>query len=185
MMAMLAFIMATNASLWTAGLLWVTLLAGCATDGTPMKSFRIAGGQTVQVPFSMAGALSTENADVKIEVTGYLLHGAMREISYTFGFTEKKGERPQEVMVEDVTGDQAQRLVVDRNPQLSSNRYWKGDAAPMHKGDPALDWVDQPGDTIKVFRFTITTADGRQLVMYQASVWPGAAKGLVRMVLGR
>lgn len=161
------------------------LLAGCVTTSSSMKSFRIAGGQTVQLPVTPSGALPTENADVKIEVTGYMLNGAAHTITYAFGFTEKKGERPREVKVEDVTGDQAQTLVIDRDPQLSPANYWKGNAAPMTRGDPALGWVNQPGNTTKVFRFTITTADGRQLVMYQASIWPGLAKGMVRMVLGQ
>lgn len=128
-------------------------------------------------------AIPTENADVKIEVTGFMVDGKEKQVVYTFGFTEKNHATPRSVKVEDVTGPTAEVLVDAAAPQLDPQGYWKGDAKPLNKGDPGLAWLDASGDTIKVFRFTIVTADGRELVMYQASVWSGGSKPVVRQVL--
>jgi hypothetical protein len=160
------------------------LLGGCATTSGEMRTFRIAGGKTIELPIARGGALPTENADVKIEVTGFMLEGANHALTYAFGFSEKKSERPESVKIEDVTGTESEVLVLDSAPVLGKEAYWKGTSTPRKKGDPSLAWLTEPGDTMKVFRFTIVTADGRELVMYQASVWGSASKPLVRKILG-
>jgi hypothetical protein len=158
------------------------LLGGCAT-GSSLRTFTVAGGQTIELPIAPGGALPTENADVKIEVTGFVLKSQEREIVYTFGFTEKKRETPRSVRVEDVTGPTAELLVEDKSPQLDAHGYWKGSATPRKRGDAGLSWLNEAGDTTKVFRFTIVTADERELVMHQASVWSGDSKTLLRQLL--
>jgi hypothetical protein len=158
------------------------MLGGCAMSSN-MRTFTIAGGQTIELPVARGGALPTENADVKIEVTGFMLDGQAKEITYAFGFTEKKRETPRSIKVEDVTGSSAELLVEDKSPRLDAKGYWKGSATPRKKGDPGLSWLNEAGDTTKVFRFTIATADGRELVMHQASVWGGASKPMIRQML--
>lgn len=166
----------------------LALLAACETTSsspsTDTRTFQIAGGQSVNLPFSHGGALSVENDDVKIEVTGFILDGEKKELVYTFGFTEKKAEALRSVEVADVTGPSVEVLVVDSAPTLSPKDYWKGDAKPHAKGDPSLSWLSSPGNTLKVFRFTITTASGRQLVMHQASVWSGSSKPMIQQLMG-
>jgi hypothetical protein len=120
----------------------ITLLAACettsTTPSTDTRTFQIAGGESVNLPFSHGGALSVENDDVKIEVTGFMLNGEKKELIYTFGFTEKKAEALRSVEVADVTGSTVEILVVDSAPILSPKDYWKGDAKPHTKGDPSL-----------------------------------------------
>jgi hypothetical protein len=158
------------------------MLCGCSTTSS-MRTFTIAGGQTIELPIARGGAIPTENPDVKIEVTGFMLDGKAKEVTYAFGFTEKKRETPRSVKVEDVTGSSAELLVEDKLPQLEATGFWKGSAKPRGKGDSGLSWLNEAGDTTKVFRFTIVTADGRELVMYQASVWSGASKPLIRQAI--
>jgi hypothetical protein len=160
----------------------IAMLGGCAT-ASRMQTFTIAGGETIELPIARGGALPTENSDVKIEVTGFALDGQAKAITYAFGFTEKKRETPRLVKVEDVTGSTAELLVEDNSPRLNADGFWKGSAIPRKKGDAGLSWLKEAGDTTKVFRFTIVTADGRQLVMHQASVWSGTSKPLLRQVL--
>lgn len=159
------------------------VLGGCATNSDSMRSFTIAGGQTVTLLVSPSGAVRTENADVKIEITGFTLDGVPKEVVYTFGLTEKNRAVPRSVKVEDVTGSTAEILVEDKSPQLESGEYWQGSATPRKRGDVGLAWLNERGDTIKIFRFTIVTADGRELVMHQASVWSGSSKPRVRQLL--
>lgn len=159
------------------------LATGCATKGARPQAFTIAGGQQIELPIAQDGAPPTENADLRIEVTGFMLDEDRGEVLYAFGFTEKTGRAPQRVRVDDVTGPAAEILVIDETPALEKN-YWKGTALPRKKGDPGLAWLTEDGSTIKIFRFTVTTHDGRSLVMHQAAVWPGDAKPLIRQLLG-
>lgn len=161
----------------------LTLAAGCATKAAKPQTFTIAGGQQIELPITNDGAPPTENADFKIEVTGFMLDEDRGEVLYAFGFTKKTGPALQRVRVDDVTGPTAEILVIDETPTLEKN-YWKGTALPRKKGDPGLVWLTQDGNTIKIFRFTLTTHDGRSLVMHQAAVWPGEAKPLLRQLLG-
>lgn len=164
------------------GIFLAALLCGCATTPT-LRTFTIAGGQQIQLPITRGGAIATENADAKIEVTGFMVNGETKELVYTFGFTEKKREVPRSVRVEDVTGSTAELLLEDKTPALDAKGYWSGSAEPRKKDDARLSWLNESGDTTKVFCFTIVTADGRDLVMYQGSVWSGASKPLLHQVL--
>jgi hypothetical protein len=162
-------------------------LVGCATksESKTLRTFKIAGNKAVDLPVTKDGAiLPTENSDIRIEVTGYLIDAENRELVYTFGFREKKKAAPRSVVVEDVSGDTSEVLVADLAPELDSNGSWKGNSIPRRRFDPSLGWATDLGDTIKVFRFTIILADGRPFILHQASIWSGAAKQFVREILG-
>ena len=161
----------------------LVLLAACATSSLETRTFKIAGGESVSLPFEYGVARSTENADIKIEVTGFVLDSLKRELTYAFGFTEKQAEALRSVKVEDVTGPEAEVVVLDSAPHLSAKGYWKGNSTSHKKEDPAVAWVYDSGDTVKVFRFTVMTAAGRQIVMYQGSVWSARTKPYAEAIL--
>jgi len=167
----------------TISLILTLLLSGCATHSS-IRNYTISGGKVIQLPIAPGGALPSENADVKIEVTGFMLDGENSELIYSFGFTEKKRQTPKKIIVEDVTGPYPVPMVVDESPNLDSKGYWMGSSSPMKAGNRSLDWVFVDGNTEKVFQFTITTADSRVLIIYQASIWPGQAKPIIRKTLG-
>jgi hypothetical protein len=170
------------------------ILAGCVTrPAAPppsaarpaeMRTVTVAGGESVRVPIEHGAARHAENSDVKIESAGFVADRAKQEIVFVFGFREKKMEWPRSVTVEDVTGDNAELLLTDTTPRLARDGTWKGTAAPLRKGDPGLAWLEKSGDTFKVFRLTIITADGRKLVMFQAAIWGAALKTTFRQMLG-
>jgi hypothetical protein len=159
------------------------LLGACATRSVQLRTFKIAGGVAVDLPMTKAGAMPVESYDVKIRLTGFVLDEDKREITYTFAFIEKKAAVPRSVRVDDVTGETAEILVIDTAPEITPSGYWQGNTMPRRKGDSSLDWLSDNGDTYKVFRFSITTADGRPLVIYQAAMWPADAKPLIRTIL--
>ena len=162
--------------------------SGCATTKPPaqtLRTFKIAGNKAVDLPVTREGAtVPMENGDVRIEIAGYTLDAANRELFFTFGFREKKKAAPRSVTVEDVSGDSALVLVADSAPELDGNGSWKGNSAPYRRFDPPLGWLTDLGDTIKVFRFTIVLADGRPFILHQAAIWAGAQKQFVREILG-
>jgi len=149
-----------------------------------VRTVTVAGGESIQVRIEHGDAKRAENSDIKIEVAGFVADRPRREIAFVFGFKEKKMEWPRSVMVEDVTGDDAEVVVSDAAPRLTRDGIWRGTASPLRKGDPGLEWLAQPGDTFKVFRLTIVTADGRRLVMFQAAIWGPELKATFRQMLG-
>ena len=159
------------------------LLGACATESVQFRTFKIAGGVAVDLPMSNVGAMPVENDDIKIRLTGFVLDEDKREITYTFGFIEKKAAAPRSVRVEDVTGETAEILVIDTAPEITPSGYWQGNTMPRRNGDSSLGWLLDNADTYKVFRFSITTADGRPVVIYQAAMWPANAKPLIRTIL--
>ena len=87
------------------------------------------------------------------------------------------------VVVEDVTGPVAVVLATDLFPSVDPAGYWKGTSSPREAGDESLAWLNEPGATEKVFRFTITLNDGRVIEVYQASVWSAASKPVIKRTL--
>jgi hypothetical protein len=155
-----------------------------ATHPVEIRTVTIAGGETVRLPVERGDARPVETAEVKVQVAGFVADHEKQEIVYVFGFREKKGRTPRAVMVEDVTGSEAAVLVDDPAPRLSRDGYWTGKAAPQRKGNPWLAWLADAGDTFKIYRLTITTADGRKLVLFQATVFGTALKATFRQMLG-
>jgi hypothetical protein len=116
-------------------------LTGCATSGGKLRSYTISGGRVVQLPVAPGGALPTENADVKIEVAGFMVSSDEASLTYTFGFTSKTKAVPRKVVVEDVTGPYPVLMVSDPKPVLDTKGYWKGSSSPKKAGDQTLDWL--------------------------------------------
>ena len=159
------------------------LFASCATPQASLCTYQIAGGKTIRLPVYAGGARSSETARIKIDVTGFMIDGDKAELTYVFGFTSKTNQALRAVTVEDVTGATAVTLVDDPNLTFDTTGYWKGESTPRRAGDSSLDWLSVPGDTEKIFRFKITFADGAVEEIYQASIWKGQTKPLVRKAL--
>ena len=159
------------------------LFASCATPQASLRTYQVAGGKTVRLPVYAAGARWSETARIKIDVTGFMIDGDKAELTYVFGFTSKSNQALRAVTVEDVTGPTAVTLVEDPNLTFDTTGYWKGESTPRRAGDSSLDWLSAPGDTEKIFRFEIIFADGGVEEIYQASIWSGQTKPLVKKAL--
>jgi hypothetical protein len=173
----------TRVFLWIMSL---ALLAGCAgTKPARMRTFNIAGNRAVDLPVDANGApLPVETDDFRIEVAGYVLDAENRELAYTFALRSKHKTAPRSVTVEDVSGAAPEMLVSDSAPDISTEGVWKGNSIPKQRFDPSIGWVTDLGDTIRVFRFQVITADGRPYIIHQAAIWPGEAKAFVREIMG-
>lgn len=145
------------------------------------RSFVISGGEVVSLPVAKGGALPSENEDIKIEVAGFLMDGAKKELTYTFGFSLKSEASITSVRIEDVSDTTSELMVNDVKPK--SGKYWKGYSVPKTIADKNLRWILVDADSVRIYRFTITTSTGTKHVMYQASLYPGASKQLLRRIL--
>lgn len=152
----------------------LALFAGGANAAT--REFTYLGTQKLKHSVDKGGPVSTENGDIKIEVTGHvgaLEPGVGLTLEGAYGFTVKRPLTITRVRVEDVSGETAKLMVDDEKPELSAEGYWKG------RGDSVLvdaqrpEWIHVLGDTWRIFRFTITTAQKGDIVLLQPS-WSSA-----------
>ena len=161
------------------------LLGGCfiPSSNTFTRNFTISGGGTVTLSFTPGGLIPDENADVKLLPVSIDLKKEFKAIDYHFSFTEKEGRGLRSVVVEDVSDPKAEILVEDGQPSLQG-KDWHGVSGPKLPDDPRLAWLNDPDDTFRIFRYTIVTADGRQIVMYNAAGYLPFAKTYLKKQLG-
>jgi hypothetical protein len=148
----------------------------------------ISGGETYNVPVGPGGPLRSENDEFQVGWTG-LLPPTGGLIFNSYFITEKKGRAPLRILVEDVSGDTPVVVVDDRHPRLEKDkggvpRFWKR-IIPLGKtSDPANQWLSDDDETVKVYRYTVTAADGTTTSLLQAAIYPPPMKDLFRKVLG-
>jgi hypothetical protein len=145
------------------------------------KEFSISGGGKIKAEFQHGMPLPVEQAGIKIEAAAFMFGDG--KLTFAFGFTTKKNL--QKVVVEDVTGSTATTLVEDRAPTLDK-AYWKGEALPLAISKSTVPWLYERGDTIKLFRFTVTLAgEARPVVLYQPSVYSNGTKAQLLQIMAR
>jgi hypothetical protein len=86
------------------------------------------------------------------------------------------------VKVEDVSDNAPVTWLEDSRPALSAGR-WEMRSRAFGAGDRSSDWLHEIEPSVRIFRFTIVTADGRTLVMYQAAVFQNDIKDSVNRQL--
>jgi hypothetical protein len=165
------------------------LLAGCSMPqfGTFTREVDVVGGDSVQVDFNRMGAVMAENDDVKINFATIAPSG--QTFIQFFSFTEKRGKLPRSVKVEDVTAEGPETFVDDQNPRFTVNAktkasIWKWESPSLKEIGWMPQWLHDPDETLRLYRFTIVTSDGRKLVMDQVTSYPAFVKTRILKNLG-
>jgi hypothetical protein len=158
--------------------------------GIYTREIDVVGGETVQVDFSRTGPVMAENDDVRIIIASIVpLDGHLIQL---FSFTEKRGKLPRSVKVEDATAESPETFVDDQNPQFdpvarapkTNTPIWKWSSGPLDKIGWNSPWLHDPDETLRVYRFTIVTSDGRKLVMDQVTPYAAFVKTHILKELG-
>lgn len=157
-------------------------MAGCSTGGKTSMLVPVAGGGKVAVPLGKKGVEFTEANGVRIESASSTLD-AEKKLVYNFAFRDAKARALRQVIVEDISDDSPTLLVEDNAPVLEEGR-WSGSSRGFTWGDPELRWLATISHTMRVYRFTITFADGEKLVLDQGSLYPNVLKSVIRHTWG-
>jgi len=120
---------------------------------------------------------------VKIESFGLRPEIEQKEVKYTFEFSDAHSRGLKAVKVEDVSDDAPFLLVDDTAPQYTNGR-WHGASRTFGAGDEYLKWIYQLENSLRVYRFTITFADGHELIIHQGSTFPNFMKSAIRHMFG-
>lgn len=179
--------MLRNSSLCRAGsaLLVMTALGlgGCSTGDMAMLT-TISGGEKLRVPLGVGGVVRTEEAGVKIDGCG-LIEKPEKKLTYVFDFTDSRKRALRSVKVEDVADSAPIVLIEETNPTLTAAGLWHGELGPLNVTDPRLSWLATISNTLRVYRFTLTFADGKTQVLLQGTMYPQALKSAIRQKMGQ
>jgi hypothetical protein len=156
---------------------------GCATGDLAMMA-TIAGGQKIRVPISRNGVELTNEAGIQINTATFTLN-ADKKIVFVFEFTDSRHRAMSKVRVEDVSDQEPLPMVESDQPKLSARGQWHGESEPLALGDRRLGWMATLSNTLRVFRFTLTLADGQTLVIHQGGLFSAPMKSAVRQALGQ
>ncbi len=144
----------------------------------------IAGQKTVTIEFAKGNPVNAENDDVRIEKSNLILDAKTKQGRYVFSFLQKnKHDRPIRVKVEDVTDDTALLLTDDRAATLTDGHWqWQGEAMTFDAANAK--WLFELENSIRIYRFTIETANGSEWILYEAASYPAFVKTYLRQELG-
>jgi len=71
-------------------------------------------------------------------------------------------------------------VALDPKSIVVTNGFWFGDTPLREDVKGAEQWIDEPGETVKLFRFSVSTGSGDASVLYQPAVYPIAFKARLR-----
>lgn len=159
------------------------LLGGCATGGIAMQT-TVHGGERVKVSFQKGSPEMQSEDGVQINEATFSMTPD-KKVQHVFSFTDARKRPLTRVQVEDVSDEALIPLVDDAAPKLSAAGQWRVEVAPAEWKDPRITWLATVSNTLRVYRFTLTFADGRRLVIHQGAYFPAPMKVLVRQAMGQ
>ncbi|ATC63026.1 hypothetical protein CMV30_03070 [Nibricoccus aquaticus] len=116
---------------------------------------------------------------VKTDATGFIIDN--RQLIPSFGFEYKNPKKLKKVVVEEVSGKEAQVMVEDLAPKAEKGR-WIGNSKPIEVSKRASPWIFSKKDTTMIFRFTLEfEEDSKPLEIYQAAVFGAETKSLFQL----
>lgn len=164
-------------------LLLAGLLGGCAGGGGDVFAVvPVVGGEKLRVPLSQQ-IPSARTAEVEVAGVRFEPHPQKDALALRCELKRLKPITLSRITVEDVAGEQPVLLIDDRAPHLEGN-VWKSAAGPLGKDDAKIAWLVSLENTIRVYRFTVETAEGRKIVLHQPAFFPGFLKEQMRQTLG-
>lgn len=147
------------------------------------KTLTVLDGQKVKTQWDGDMPKATKSRGIETDVTGIMIVDGQLIPTFGFGCSTKK--RVLSVVVEDVTGKKPVLMVEDKAPVIAGER-WKGNSQARNISATETPWLFAPGDTLTVFRFTVTleSKDG-PVIIYQPSVFRDSSKQRLRMLVGK
>jgi hypothetical protein len=157
--------------------------------GTFTRAVPIVGGESVQVQFVHGFAAVAENDDFRVGIVGMRPVG--QNVFLLFSLYSKHGVLPRRVKVEDIseTGpevfvdDLHPTFVADPNSPGGLSRTWAWQKGPLIQTDWRPTWFHEPDETVRMYRFTVVTGDGRTEVLDQAMSYPDPVKKFILKAL--
>ncbi|HVU36402.1 MAG TPA: hypothetical protein VHE61_23390 [Opitutaceae bacterium] len=156
--------------------------SGCQSGGVKAV-LPISGGGKIDVELGADGPKPGE-ADGYTAIRPAVFPGKEnRELNYEFGIHSSGASDLKRIQIVDVSDDQPIPLIDDTHPKFI-NSIWLGKSEMISADDPRLKWVLQLPMSLRVYRYTLTHADGKQASFYNVGAYPPWLKTLIRTKWG-
>ena len=143
----------------------------------------IAGGQEVTIPLGSHGIEPARAEGLQVDFASCTLNNE-KKLLYGFALSDSQGRTLRRIRVEDVSEDAPILLVDDAQPTFKDKK-WIGSSKPFEPSDPAVAWIATITNTLRVYRFTVTLPDGRDVVLLQGSMFLNPMKAAIRQMWGQ
>lgn len=143
----------------------------------------ISGGEKLRFPIGREGVAMANEGGVKVTMA-YFSPKTEKKLTYVFELTDTQKRGLRSVRVEDVSDEKPMLLVDNPEPKASATGQWHGEVELEHT-DPRVAWLVTLSNSLRVYRFTLTFADGKTLVLHQGSLYPAALKSGIRHMFGQ
>jgi hypothetical protein len=169
-----------------AALAAVLCAAGCVMQPTYDVAITTAEGDVVDVPMTPS-PIDVSDGVVRVDLFQYapttLTDGTNRlQIRCQAEFS--CGARPTAIVVRDVTDAPIITLFDVRKPDLVAGNRWIGATPNLGPSDDAIRWVANIDNSIRIYRFAFTLADGSVHVLTVPVIVPAVLKDLIRKRFG-
>jgi len=156
-------------------------MVGAVEGGGDFRKFSYRGRESFTVKMLGRVPARIERGGVEVQVAGVSLDG--NDLSFNFGIPSR--EKPQGIVVEDVSSATAIRLV-EQYPIAGltlgeDGRWiWFGQGGQRVLEPETAPWVYREGDSEFVFRFFIALEGGRTVEVFQPAVFSDDFKTKMR-----
>lgn len=152
----------------------MALLTACSTAPEYKYVTTVSGGQRMEFSITGAGPAHASERGLTVEATQFLPpRGGMSFLA--LALKNESGQELKNVLVEDVTEETPARILEDTAPRLT-NGVWRGLSEPVRSVAPPFEWLAFLDSSNRVYRFTVTLADGKTVTLNQLSIFPGWMK---------
>jgi hypothetical protein len=166
--------------LFVAALLAIS--AGCQS-GSVSAIVPVAGGGHINVPMRVGGPPPAEGDGFRVDRATIAPAKDTRELRYDFALVALNQPDLRRIQIDDISDETAATLIDDSHPQFNDRR-WTASTEMIPAEDPRLKWMFQITPSLRVFRFTLTHADGRKTTLDQVSTFPPVLKQAIRGAWG-
>lgn len=157
----------------------VVMAAGCGSVPDYKYVTTIAGGQRIEVPITSAGPEHAHAGGLTVTTAQFFVNPRDPRVFLAFAFRNESGQALRSVRVEDVADAAPVLVVEDLAPKMAGGE-WRGLTPALTSFGPPIEWIRYLDASNRVYRFTVTLADGRTVVLNQLAVFPGWMKAGVR-----
>jgi len=152
--------------------LFALLLCAASVAVAETKEYTVLGNQKIKAKAQDGMPLPAAKDGVTIQGAGFALGEG--KLIWSFDFISRRA--PTRVLVEDISGPSAIVLVEDSAPKREGSR-WSGGAAPVELSRVGCPWLYEPGNTTKVFRFTVALkGKAEPVVIHQPAIYTAETK---------
>lgn len=161
-------------------------LTGCVMQPNISLSVTTADGEHLDVPLNTAAAPATDGTvTVKVfQFSPWDVPGRPRELAFSFIAEFQPGAELKAVTIDDVTDTPIERIYDDPSAKIVKNNVWGAVSKPFAPQDEHVNWILTVENSIRIYRFNFTLADGSVHKILKPLFVPSNVKDFMRTQLG-